>query len=72
MERVLVEKLLNNPKLFDHFLHHSYWIKELNRNPNSFSLFEKQMKEIYKERMTDRINDTIDGIELVSSLLDNN
>ena len=44
MERVLVEKLLNNPKLFDHFLHHSYWIKELNRNPNSFSLFEKQMK----------------------------
>ena len=71
MERVLVEKLLNNPKLFDHFLHHSYWIKELNRNPSSFSVFERQMKEIYKERITDRVNDAIDGIELVSSLIDN-
>ena len=29
------------------------------------------MKELYKERMTDRINDAIDGIELVSSLIDN-
>ena len=71
MERHLVEKLLNNPKLFDHFLHHSYWIKELNRNPGSFPIFERQMKEIYKERITDRVNDAIDGIELVSSLIDN-
>ena len=71
MERQIVEKLLNNPKLFDHFLHHSYWVKELNRNPNSFKVFESKMKEIYKERMTDKINNTIDGIELVSSLLDN-
>ena len=71
MERKLVEKLLSNPKLFDHFLHHSYWIKELNRNPNSFKLFESKMKEIYKERMTDKINNAIDGIELVSTLIDN-
>jgi len=71
MERHLVEKLLNNQKLFDHFLHHSYWIKELNRNPSSFPIFERQMKEIYKERITDRVNDAIDGIELVSSLIDN-
>ena len=71
MERYLVEKLINNPKLFDHFLHHSYWIKELNRNPKSFPIFERQMKEFYKERITDRVNDAIDGIELVSSLIDN-
>ncbi len=71
MERHIVEKLINNPKLFDHFLHHSYWIKELNRNPNSFSIFDRQMKEVYKERITDRVNDAIDGIDLVSSLLDN-
>lgn len=72
MDRVIVDKLINNPKLFDHFLHHSYWIKELTRNPNSFKDFENEMKKVYKERITDRLNDAASGIELISSIVDIN
>ncbi len=71
MDRLIVEKLLNDSKLFDHFLHHSYWVKQLNRDSRSFDLFKSTMKSLYKERMTDKINNAIDGIELISSLIDN-
>lgn len=63
-------EILRNPKLLSHFMEHSYWIKELNRNPSSIKEFNKQMKIIYKERPSDKINNAIDGIEMISSLLE--
>lgn len=63
-------KIINNPKLLDHLMEHSYWIKHLNRNEINFNTFQNQMKIIYKERATDKISNAIDTVELISTLID--
>ena len=48
----------------------SYWIKQLNRNPENYKRFESEMKERYKLRATDKINEVIDNIDLISAVLE--
>ena len=48
----------------------SYWYKELNRNSNSFSSFVEDMKIKYKLTASDKINKTVDNINMISSFLD--
>lgn len=66
----LYEKIKNNPKMYDILKHNSSYIKELNRNPNSYKKFLNDMKEKYKLRVTDKINEAIDNIDLVSNVLE--
>jgi len=47
----------------------SYWIKELNRDYNNVKLFKNDMKIKYRLRTTDKINDAIDNIDLISNVL---
>lgn len=70
MNRAILIKLKENQKLFEHFKEHSYFIKDINRNPEIFPSFEKKMKEVYKERATDKISEAIDGVEMISSIID--
>lgn len=70
MHNIISNYLLENEKLLNHLMEQSYWLKELNRNPYSLKNFEKQMKILYKERTTDKINSAIDGVEMISSLID--
>lgn len=69
MNLVLQKKLLDNPKMYQYLKENSYFIKILNRDPNSYKVFEEKMKELYKERATDKISSAIDNIELVSGIL---
>ena len=48
----------------------SYWYKYLNRNSNSFKFFEEDMKVKYKLTTVDKINKTIDNINMLQSFLD--
>ena len=70
MHFIASSKLFENEALLKHFMEHSYWIKELNRNPNVLKDFEKEMKVIYKERPTDKLNNVVDGIEMISSFIE--
>ena len=70
MQKNVSGPILDNPKLLSHLMEQSYWIKELNRKPNSLKIFAEQMKIIYKERATDKLNQTIDGIEMISSIIE--
>lgn len=70
MNKLVFNSIIENEKLFSHFKEQSYWIKELNRNPNAFKVFKDQMKVIYRERASDKINDAIDSIDMVSSIID--
>jgi hypothetical protein len=70
MNKLVFSKMLENEKLLNHFKEQSYWIKELNRNPSSFVNFEKQMKALYKERSSDKINSALDSIDIISSIID--
>ena len=48
----------------------SWYYKNLNRGNRSFEDFEKDMKIKYKQRATDKINNAIDSIDIISSMLD--
>ena len=62
---------INNDINLKRFLReNSYWYKELNRNPNSFKYFVEDMKVKYKLTTTDKINRTIDNINMISTFLD--
>ncbi len=48
----------------------SYWYKYLNRNSNSFKYFVDDMKKNYKLTTMDKINKTMDNINMLQSFLD--
>ncbi len=62
---------INNDINLKRFLReNSYWYKELNRNPGSFKHFVNEMKVKYKLTTTDKINRTIDNINMITAFLD--
>ena len=62
-------KLKSNKMYLDYLHTHSYWYKILNRNPDSFNSFVDKVKEEYHLRPIDRINKTIDAIDMVSTII---
>lgn len=48
----------------------SSWYKTLNRNKDSFPYFVEEMKVKYKLTTSDKINKTIDNINMIQSFLD--
>ena len=70
MNKSVLISLKENEKLFSHFMENSYYIKDLNRNPNFFKTFESKMKEVYKERTSDKICKAIDTVDMLSSIID--
>ena len=56
--------------MYDILKNNSYWIKQLKRNSEDYKRFEEEMKERYKLRATDKINEVIDNIDLISAVLE--
>lgn len=70
MKLELIQKIKNDKKMYDLLKLNSYWIKDLNRDPNNYKRFVQEMKTKYRLRTTDKINDAIDNIELIKTVLD--
>ncbi len=70
MEKVISKEFLENEKLLNRLMENSYYVKYLNRNPNYFKIFKKDMEIIYKERPTDKLNNMLDGVDMISSIID--
>ncbi len=62
-------KIKNNPNYLKYIRQNSLWYKELNRNPESFKLFEEEVKEKYKLRPSDRIEKAIETFELLQNVI---
>lgn len=62
-------KLQQDPKMSSYLRANSEWYKYLNRNPLNYPKFVKTMKELYKIRTTDKINEVVENIDLVSNIL---
>ena len=60
---------LNEEKLTPYLKENSDWIKYLNRNPKNYALFKNEIKTKYKLRKTDKINNAIENIDLISNVL---
>ncbi|MBS7021554.1 MAG: hypothetical protein KH135_06920 [Firmicutes bacterium] len=59
----------NNEKYFHYLRTHSYWYKELNRNPNKLNQFIEEVKDAYKLRTTDKVEKAIETFEFLQSIL---
>lgn len=71
MDLIIQQKLETDPKMAQFLKENSYWYKELNRNSDNYKDFLNAMKEKYHLKVSDKINDAIDGIDLVSGILEN-
>ncbi len=70
MEKIISKEFIENEKLLNRLMENSYYIKYLNRNPIYFKAFKKDMEVIYKERPTDKLNNMLDGVDMISSIID--
>lgn len=70
MDKILIEKIKNDKKMYELLKENSYWIKELNRNPDSYKKFVSDMKAKYHLRITDKVSEAIDNIDLISTIID--
>ena len=71
MDLLLQQKLETYKKMQELLKWNSYWFKELNSNSESYKDFINAMKEKYHLKMTDKISNTIDNIDLISGILEN-
>ena len=62
-------KIKENPSYLKYLREHSYWYKQLNRNPNNFKAFEEEVKREYKLTKADRISKTLDTIEMMEKII---
>lgn len=69
MEYFLQAKLNEDKKFKKYLDENTNYIKYLNRDPENYKIFLRDMKTLYKERPTDKLNDAINTIDIVSSLL---
>ena len=63
-------RIKNDINLKKFLRENSYWYKYLNRDSNSFKYFVQDMKVKYKLTTVDKINKTIDNINMLQSFLD--
>ncbi len=61
----------NNPYYTSYLRNNSYWYKILNRNPKAFKDFEEQVKTYYHLRPSDRLENAINTINIVTNLMSN-
>ena len=62
-------KIKNNPDYLRYLRENSIWYKILNRNPLMFKKFEEEVKRTYQLRTSDKINKTLQMIELLQNVV---
>lgn len=70
MRTDILIKIRNDPNLNSYIKYHSYWYKELMRNPSSLSVMESEMKKEYKLTMGDKISNLNDKVQMIRTFLD--
>lgn len=70
MDLILQQKLNEDVKMASFLKQNSYWYKELNRDSDNYKFFVNAMKEKYHLKMTDKISNAIDSIDIISGIID--
>ncbi len=60
---------LEKDKLLIYLKQNSYFVKDLIRHPDNYNNFKKFIKEKYNLRLSDKVSNVINDIELVSSII---
>lgn len=63
-------KINSDPRLLSFIRENPIWYKRLNRNPDLFRDFTMDMKDKYKIRTSDKINKTLNNINMLKTFLE--
>lgn len=69
MELNTLYKIKSEKKYYNYLRSHSYWYKYLNRNPDNFKEFINEYKKFSRKTTTNKVNDTINNIDMVTNIL---
>ena len=69
MEKYLQMAFRSKVKDYNRLKENSYYIKDLNRGIIDYKKFVENMKLMYKERVTDKISNVMDNMEMINSVL---
>ena len=69
MEIDLQYKIKNTKNYYKYLKENSWWFKDLNRDKNNFTKFNEYIKSKYELKVTDKLSNMIDNIDLISTLL---
>ena len=69
MELSIIYKIKSEKKHYDYLRSHSYWYKYLNRDPNNYKNFINEYKKYNRNEPTNKVNDTISNIDMVTNIL---
>ena len=69
MKYEVLEKLKKDEKYLQFLRENSNWYKELNRDSDKYDEFVKKMKEKYKLRKIDKVDNIIDSIDIMSKII---
>lgn len=62
-------KIINNTDIQRYLRLNSYWYKILNRNPESFDMLIKEIKDKYKLNTKDKIEDFANKLKMVQMFM---
>ena len=63
-------KIKSNPNLYRYLRENSYWYKYLNRSPIFLRRLEEEMKEKYRLRSVDKIENISNTMKMIESFLE--
>lgn len=69
MDIGLLNKIKSKKEEYDYLLKHSYWFIYLNRSDNYYDEFLKEFKNFKREETIQKVNRTVDNIELISNII---
>ena len=69
MNQYLLMKIKEEPKYYNYLKENSFWIKNFNRNQNLYKEYVNFLKNKYRLRVTDKLSDAVDSIDLVTNVL---
>lgn len=70
MNRSVLDKLISEEKYRLFLRENSNYYKDLNRDYKYYDTFKKEMKEKYKLRVIDKVDNVVDSIDLISKFMD--
>lgn len=70
MQKEIIYKIKSDSNSIKYLRENSYWYKYLNRDPKYIKEFESKMKEKYKLRPEDKLNKIIEGLDMMSRIMD--
>ena len=69
MKKEVIDKLRQNKKFLNYLRENSNYYRELNRDPNYYNTFIKKMKEKYKLRTIDKVDNFVDSVDLITKII---